>query len=293
MASVFARAGLCTLALLSLAPFRAIADAAADVETWVRLKGDAAGAVTYEWVTGTAWGIPLDDVSRPLFQIESVTLRQITRFGPAHYVEQSYACRLYRDAATGEYISRFINPFTRLEVKLGTRCSPGPSIRYTPERVSLVASIPFESSALNAPMQLTRIDIGEHVTLRREAHSQYRSESSGELRRETSLDTFVVPARDLANPRLTSLDAAYQWTSVTQWMAELAMGERPGRMLWSINGRKFAKATDLPPAFRAALERAVPGALEHRFTSVACEGCPEALSPCRGSTDDCRGSPRR
>ena len=257
--------------MLAFAPLRTEAKAANDVETWVRLKGDASGAVTYEWVTGMAWGIPQDDVSRPLFQIESITVRQTLHLGPSHYVEQSYACRLYRDAVTAEYIDRFINPFTQREVLLATRCSSGPTIRYTAERVTLITPIPFESSALNAPMLLTRIESGERTVIRREAHSQYRSPASGALRRETSIDTFTVRAKDLANARIANLDATYQWTSITQWMAELAMDARPGRMLWSINGRKYAQAEALPPAFRAALERAAPAALGHRFDWSAFE----------------------
>lgn len=276
MTPLLARVGLC--ASMLLAPLTAAADAAADVETWVRLKGDAAGAVTFEWVRGIAHGIALDDISRPLFEIESVTLRQTRRLGPAQYVEQTWACRLYRDAITGEYISRFLNPFTQRDVALVARCSAGPSLRYAPDRVSLVSALPIESSALNAPMQLSRIDAGERVVIRREAHSQYRSLASGDLRRETSIDTFTVRARDLANPRITNLDASYQWTSVTQWMAELAMGERPGRMLWTVNGRKYERAVDLPAPFRAALERAVPGALEHRFDWSAFEAAKPDVS---------------
>ena len=265
--TILRRVGVALLSasLCSLSQGAPIGDPAAAVETWVRLKGDAAGAITYEWMTGTAYGLPSDAVSVPLFQIESVTVRQTRKMGPSHYIEQNYACRLYRDAATGEYIDRFVNPLTGREVKFTIRCNPGPAVRYTPERVALLADIKFDSTALNAPMRLERIDAGETVVLRREAHSQYRSQASGELRRETSLDTFTVNARELANPRITNLPASYQWTSVTQWMAELAMGDRPGRMLWSINGRKYRHAQQLPAEFRAALERAVPGALQQGF----------------------------
>jgi hypothetical protein len=242
-----------------------IADPATAVETWVRLKGDTSGAVTYEWVRGTAYGLAADQPSRPLFDIESVTVRQVRRMGPAHYVEQNYACRLYRDPQSGRYIDRMLNPYTGREVVLAARCSPGPAVRYTPERVSLVGNIRFESSALNAPMRLERLDAGDQVVLRREAHSQYRSQATDELRRETSIDTFTVSAAALGDAALTSLPATYQWTSVTQWMADLGMGATPGRMLWSINGRKFARAEQLPEEFRAQLERAVPGALDRGF----------------------------
>jgi hypothetical protein len=107
------------LALLSVLPVTAMRSAeldlsapAAAIETWVRLKGDTAGRVTYEWVTGVAYGAPAGAPCRPLFGIESVTVRQVRSVGEAGYEEQNYVCRLYRDAATGAYIDRFLNPFT-------------------------------------------------------------------------------------------------------------------------------------------------------------------------------------
>lgn len=260
------------LALLSLLPVTAmqsaeldLSDPAIAVETWVRLKGDTAGRVTYEWVTGVAYGVPVGDLSRPLFAIESVTVRQVRKLGEAGYQEKTYACRLYRDAATREYINRFLNPFTGREVLLATRCSPGPTIRYTPERVELVDDWKFESTALGGPMLLELIETGDHVVIRRDAHSQYQSSDSGDIRRELSIDTFKVSAEDLHDRRLTSLIPAYSWVSVTQWMTILDMGDTPGRMLWSINGRNYLRADELPARFLAALEDAVPGALERGF----------------------------
>jgi hypothetical protein len=243
----------------------ATTDARADIETWVRLRGDSAGAVSFEWVTGTAYAVPADADSVALFAIESVTMREFRRIGPAHYIEQSHACRLYRDATNGSYIDRFVNPLTLREVPLPVRCSQGPAVRYTPERVTLASDVQFDSTALNAPLRLERIDAGAQIVFRRDAHSRYRARLTGELRRETSLDTFTVDAAALADPARTSLPASYQWTSVTQWMAELGMGATPGRMLWSVVGRKYARAADLPDGFRQRLEQQVPGALAPHF----------------------------
>jgi hypothetical protein len=260
------------LALLSVLPVTAmrsaepdLSDPAVVIETWVRLKGDTAGRVTYEWVTGVAYGVPAGALSRPLFGIESVTVRQVRSLGEAGYEEQNYACRLYRDAATGEYIDRFLNPFTGREVLLETLCSPGPTIRYTPESVELVGDWKFESTALGGPMSLELIEAGDHVVIRRDAHSQYIASDSGEVRRELSIDTFKVSLDDLQNRRLTGLLPTYSWVSVTQWMTILDMGDTPGRMLWSINGRKYLRADELPARFLAALEEAVPGALQRVF----------------------------
>jgi hypothetical protein len=45
-------------------------------------------------------------------------------------------------------------------------------------------------------------------------------------------------------------------------MADLAMGDRPGRMLWSIFGRNYRSADELPADFRSALLQRIPDALQ-------------------------------
>ena len=86
-------------------------------ETWLRLKGDTAGRVTYEWMRGTATGITDDTEARPLFEIESVTLRQVRPIDRG-WEERTFACRLYRDSESGGYIDGFINPYTDQYVEL-------------------------------------------------------------------------------------------------------------------------------------------------------------------------------
>jgi hypothetical protein len=230
-------------------------------EAWVRLKGDARGRITYEWVKGSAHALPDDARSQPLFRFESVTVRRFVPQSPGRWREVNYACRLYRDFATGAVIDQMVNPYTGREVPLTARCSAGPTVLYGPDRVTLERDIGFRSSALDVPMRLELTDLGDRYVLRREAHSEYRSAATGQLRRETSVDVFSVEARAFRNARVTDLRADYHWSSVTQWMTDLGMGERPGRMLWSIDGRKFARAGQLPDEFRAALLAAVPDAL--------------------------------
>ncbi len=236
------------------------------VETWVRLKGDADGAVTYEWATGTAHALPADAPGRPLFRIESVTVRQFRRSNPSTYDEQSYACRLYR-ALDGEgYIRSFRNPLTGREVALQPRCAAGPSLRYSPQRVELLGSLKLRSSALGVPMQLQRIDAGSSTTYTRHAHSEFEAAAGGAARRESAVDTFTVAIGQETDPMPPSLDAAYQWTSVGGWMRGLGLDDAPGHMLWVVHGRKFRRAEELPAVVRAEIERLDPAALEHRFT---------------------------
>lgn len=234
------------------------------IETWIRLKGDAAGGLTYEWVRGTAYGIPDGGASVPLFDIESVTIRQILALDEGRFVEQSFACRLYRDTATGAYIDRFINPINDKSTALISACGPGPSLSLSAAGMSLLSDMQFESTGLDRPMQLEVNQTPDQVVVRREAASMFVSPSSGEQRRELSIDTFKLPRADYESDA-TMLAPAYSWVSVTQWMTALGMGNFPGRMLWTVNGRSYADSGLLPAEFRKALADRFPDALAHRF----------------------------
>lgn len=235
------------------------------VEAWVRLKGDARGAITYEWVSGTAFGVPLDAPAATLFRMESVTVRRFERIGPASYVEKNYSCRLYRDATTGAFIDEFLNPLNGRTVRLTSRCSPAPDVRYTPQTVELLSGMKFDSTALGVPMQLEALDMGDVIVIRRHVRSQFVSPTNGELRRELSVDSFTTSKRALTNKRQSMLAPAYHWESVGGWMADLDMQDRPGRMLWSIFGRSYRSVEELPADFRAALLQRVPDAFSRKL----------------------------
>ncbi len=242
-----------------------VGDPAAAVEAWVRLKGDSAGKLTYEWVSGTAYGMPSDAVGRPLFRIESVTIRQFKRHGPARYTEQTFSCRLYRDMASNAFIDRWHNPYTDVVVDLKPGCGAGPTVSYSPEIVELVSDLPFTSSALDRPMGLQLVEIGEHYIIRRNAHSEFKLSPEVPPRRETSEDTFLVLAKVANDTSRSHWLPNYHWSSVTEWMRILNMSHQPGRMLWSIDGKNYLRAEALPEDFRLAVEVLQPGALQHAF----------------------------
>ena len=231
------------------------------METWLRLKGDIAGSVTYEWAAGTAYGVPQDADAVVLFSIESLTIRQFRRLAEDLYEERTMSCRLYRDADSGAFIDEFINPLTGMRTELKTPCRPGQPVRYSPERVELLVEVPWESSILDRPVSLQLLRAGDQVVIRRRAFSAFTM-ASGLVRRELAVDTFALPVASLANTGITSLKPSYNWDAVRDWSGLLDMGDMPGHMYWSVVGRKFARAEELPADFRGALEERYPGALK-------------------------------
>lgn len=238
-----------------------LSDPGTAMETWLRLKGDIAGGVTYEWATGTAYGVPQDADGVALFSIESVTIREFRRLAEDRYEERTIACRLYKDADSGVFIDDFVNPLTGGRTELGTFCGPGQPVRYSPERLELLVDVPWESSILDRPVSLELLRAGDEVIIRRRAFSAF-TPAGGKVRRELAVDTFALSAAALADSGITSLASSYSWDAVRDWSGFLDMGDLPGHMYWSVVGRKFKHAEELPAEFRDALEERHPGALE-------------------------------
>ena len=238
-----------------------LSDPRAAMETWIRLKGDSGGGVTYEWAGGTAYGVPQDADGVALFSIESVTIREFRRLAEDRYEERTISCRLYKDAESGAYVDGFVNPLTGKRTELETPCGPGQPVRYSPERVELLVDMPWESSVLGRPVSLELMRAGSEVIIRRRAFSTFTA-ADGKVRRELAVDTFALPAASLADAATTSLVASYSWDAVRDWSGLLDMPDIPGHMYWSVVGRKFHRAEELPAEFRAALEERYPGALE-------------------------------
>jgi|GEM_PF-7012407 len=254
--------GTFALAAPSLSTEVDLSDPTQAMETWIRLKSDLSGRKTFEWMTGMVYGVPDDEPSRPLFMVESVTVRETRKQPDGTFEERNFACRLYKDHESGAFIDQFDNPFTGQTVQFNVSCNPGIQVQLSERGLEIPADIPYESTALNVPMKLQKIDGGDHIILRHDAHATFIVPGTGEVRPEMSIDTFKLDEDDLNDTKLTALFPTYSWVSNTKWMSIFGMQDEPGHMIWDLHGRKFLEAENLPPAFRAALNSLEAGILE-------------------------------
>ena len=251
------------LLALRLGPAGAIdtADPMANIEAWIKLTGDTSGKTVFRWQKGVAYAMPKGAASQPLLGLEGLAIVRDTKLPEGGYREQQVACGLYFDPATGAYIHEMTNPFTGKIVKLGNRCGGISGARFTREGLKMEANFAMESSVLGRPYLLQWALNGDRAVIKRVAHTKWVEPASGKTKFEITADTYAAKLSDLENPAKTSVDASYSWVSQTEWMTMLDMADRPGNMLWMMDGQKFASAADIPAAFRKAFEEAYPGRL--------------------------------
>jgi Protein of unknown function (DUF1838) len=80
--------------------------------------------------------------------------------------------------------------------------------------------------------------------------ADYPDESTGPTYLASEHFLFFAKTRDLMDPKLTSIPAAYAWTRTGPWLPWMKMGTRPGYVLYSGQGKKLASAEELDPVVR-------------------------------------------
>jgi hypothetical protein len=209
----------------------------------------------------TEYGVPQTGYTVPLFAMRSITKLQYRKL-PGGYDSRWVACGVYVSADNNDVISSYRNPFTGQMIKLKPLCSKITGARYTVDRgLEMTAGFPLESSVLGRPYILNWEVFGDRALVDRVAHSKWTEPESKKVKYELSIDSYSAKLADLQNPALTSVEAAYSYTLVTEWLSSMNMGKRPGNMLWKSVGRKTTDASELPADLLADLERASPGRL--------------------------------
>jgi hypothetical protein len=242
-------------------------DPATNVKLFGRLDGDLSGRIVYSFSTGSVFGLvpgqglAPDDYGKHLFDFDGCGVK-ISRLRADGSVEQkSRGWLLYKDPETGVYLDDFVNPYTKEKVAVPPfRAGISGSV-MTKDGPQVSASFPMESTIYGKPMRLRWRFMGDFAVATRSAFTRWKERQTGSLRTEMTIDTYVMKASDLANEALTHIPNTYAWTSETQWLSMLKMGDRPGHNLWRSNGVKVFSMDGLPKEFIAATEKKQPGIL--------------------------------
>jgi hypothetical protein len=232
-----------------------------NIEAWAKLEADTSGKTIYRVSRMTAYGVPQTGYTVPLFAMRSITKIEYRKI-VGGYDSRWVACGVYVGADNNDVLTRYRNPFTGQFVELKPLCSKITGARYTAAKgLEMTASFPLESSIIGRPYVLNWEVLGDKAVVQRVAHSKWTEPGTQKVKYELSIDSYSARLEDLQNPALTSVDGAFSYTLITEWLSSMKMGKRPGNILWKSVGRKVSNESELPADVIADLERAAPGKL--------------------------------
>jgi hypothetical protein len=159
----------------------------------------------------------------------------------------------FTDLATGEYLSTFANPITGKRNEVVANYVAGESYSFSPTSITPLFgeyTDPGAGLGLNWYRSADRI----WVQYNRTYPDQWWKPAS-------ELVTFEALARDVMQPDVSGVEAAFSSITILPWFKWLDMSAVPGWILWHANGLKVRSIDQLPRRLRNRLETHHPQAL--------------------------------
>lgn len=234
------------------------ADPAQALAAMLRIQGRLDGRDSPWWYFGRIYGMVGESAPRLLVRFEGLEIMRLTPAAPGEYAATGVTTSFFQDPATKQVLGTFANPYT------------GRANAVTPNLIGGTANpITFYSAKGVRPgrvrpedwkpdgLHLTWDFHGEHAWL---AHDRVYPPGIPQPMGESS----VARARlaDLADDARASVPASFSSTYFAPWPKWMDMAGQPGHVVWHADGVKLDSIAELPPAFRARVEKLFPERLQ-------------------------------
>ncbi len=220
--------------------------AAGQLDTFMRMRSTSDGRDTFAnwWVT--VFAVLPGERPREIFRLDGFNVGRFVKAadGSAEFLTREAA--YYRDLKTGEFLKEWMNPFTNERVAVLHVLNDPVNSRWAAPKAGEAGRLPFMQNGDDVFLRLD-IPLAYPNALQ---PADYPAESSGPTYLASEHFTFFSKTRDLSDAKATTVPLTYAWARTGPWLPWMKMGQRPGYLLYSGHGKKFAKFDDLPADLR-------------------------------------------
>lgn len=207
------------------------------------------------WYDGTIYAVVPGEQLRPLFKFEGMELYWMRHLDGGQYELTGNTVTFFRDVATGTFLTRWQNPYTgeTVDVPAATQGGgPGRGFNYS---VNGMRFTPLLEQLPAKPLVLDWTFARDMVWLHNETPYP-----PGLPPPRAQRQTMFAPVKDFLGQG-PSLPAVFSSTVHMPWLKWMAMGDRPGHIVWHASGAKLRSIDELPKEYRARAEREFPALL--------------------------------
>jgi hypothetical protein len=235
-----------------------LADPASALAAMLRLQGRIDGRDAPWWYFGRIYGVVGDSSPRLLVRFEGLEIMRLTPAAPGEYAATGVTTSFFQDPATKAVLETFANPYTgRTNVvtpnMIGGTANPITFYSAKGVRPGRVAPADWKPDGLH----LTWDFHGESVWL---AHDRVYPPGLPQPMGEASVARAKLA--DLADARRGFVPASFSSTYFAPFPKWMDMSGQPGHVIWHADGIKLDTVADLPPDFRARVEKLFPERLK-------------------------------
>ena len=207
----------------------------------------------YSWWTATVYGRVPGQKLKPLLRFDGYNVCRVVRKADGSYELLTREVGYYRDLKTGKIIEHWENPYTgKADDVLQVNNDPVNTVM--PARGNAHFALPWKVMG-NDVMVLVDVPLDYPNTL---SSKEFPEESSGERYIASEHFGFFAKLADMNNPKLQSVPYVNSWFRTGPWLPWMKMGQRPGGLIYSGEGKKLDSFADLPADVQAYTRKHFP-----------------------------------
>ena len=211
----------------------------------MRASNDGKEVFANWWVT--VFAVVPGERPREIMKLEGYNAGRFAKNadGSAEFISREVA--YYKDSRTGEILKEWKNPFTNEMNTVITVANDPVNSKYAAPKAGEAGRYPFMVSGDDVFLRLD-VPLAYPNALQ---PAEFPAESSGPTYLASEHFTFFGKTTDLQNKSLASVPLTYAWARTGPWLPWMKMGTRPGYILYSGHGRKYASFAELPADIQA------------------------------------------
>src|SRR5574337_711 len=188
-----------------------------------------------------------------LLRFEGYNVCRVVKVADGSYQLLTREVSYYKDLKTGKIIEQWENPYTsKTDDVMHVHNDPVNTPMPGPGKVSY--PLPWKVMG-NDVMVLLDIPLDYPNEL---SPKEFPQESSGERYIASEHFGFFAKLADMNNPKLKSVPYVNSWFRTGPWLPWMKMGQRPGGLIYSGEGKKLDSFADLPEAVQAYTRKHFP-----------------------------------
>jgi hypothetical protein len=219
-----------------------------DMRAFMKARASLDGADAVTWFAGTVHAWMPGKQQQPLFGFEGYNVaRAIEVDGGFDLLTREAA--FYLHPVSGEILEKWTNPFTEQTVKV---------VHVWNDPVNF----PFRLDGPRGPFRAPATSVGDDVIFNSDVlltypsplpRAQFPENSQSDLYQAAELFNFFCKRDELLDDS-PSAPTLISWTRIAPWLPFMAMGDRPGQLVYHCRGAKLASFGDLPARIRDYVE---------------------------------------
>ena len=244
IASMFLSLGI-TAAVAAVPDFNKVEDSSA---AFLRLRCSLnARDQIYSWWTGTIYARIPGQVIKPIMGFEGYNVCRTVKKANGDYQLITREVTYYRDLKTGKIIEHWDNPYTG-KTDAVMQVHNDPVNATMPAHGSTAYKMPWKVMGGDV-MLLIDVPLSYPNAL---SPTAFPEESSGDQYIASEHFGFFAKLSDMNNPALDSVPYVNSWFRTGPWLPWMKMGQRPGDLIYSGEGKKLEHGfADLPADVQA------------------------------------------